>query len=95
MQILREQAVSMDTAVAKKLSFLQSDEAFENNYLQNVKYDGYREAFNNGEKPKIPLSKSVNQPTCQHLNDEHKQNISARLAALRGLSMPGDYITKR
>lgn len=33
-------------------------------------------------------------PTSQSIN-EHKQNIAARIAALRGMSMPGDYLRKK
>lgn len=34
------------------------------------------------------------QATAETIN-AHKQNIAARIAALRGISMPGDYILKK
>lgn len=33
-------------------------------------------------------------PTPQSI-EEHKQNIAARIAALRGISTPGDYLRKK
>ena len=41
-----------------------------------------------------PEPKYVSEPTSQSIN-EHKQNIAAKIAALRGMSMAGDYLKRK
>ncbi|MBQ8482176.1 MAG: hypothetical protein IJ532_06555 [Alphaproteobacteria bacterium] len=42
-----------------------------------------------------PEPKRVSQAPIPQSIDEHKQNIAARIAALRGMSMAGDYLRKK
>lgn len=41
-----------------------------------------------------PEPKYISEPTSQSI-DTHKQNIAARIAALRGMSMAGDYLKRK
>ncbi|MBR1600488.1 MAG: hypothetical protein IJ677_02795 [Alphaproteobacteria bacterium] len=42
-----------------------------------------------------PQPQYASQPPTPQSIDEHKQNIAAKIAALRGISMPGDYLRKK
>lgn len=50
-------------------------------------------ALNNGAYKPVSTIK-VEQPTTETIQS-HKQNIAAKIAALRGVSMPGDYLNKK
>lgn len=114
-KILKEQWEPLDTAVEKKLNYLQSDDVFDSSHDNDAGYDdSLLAAFGENVKPtaigdynqiytkeqyeevrNTAQPKYVDQPPSQYSIDEHKRNISARIAALRGLSMPGDYIAKK
>lgn len=51
-----------------------------------------REFYQSSKEKTEP--KYVSEPTSQSI-DEHKQNIAAKIAALRGISMPGDYLKRK
>ncbi|MBQ9270834.1 MAG: hypothetical protein IJ218_01020 [Alphaproteobacteria bacterium] len=48
---------------------------------------------NNANTHKVPQYATSN-PSAETIAS-HKQNIAAKIAALRGISMPGDYLSKK
>ena len=109
-RILHEQFEPLQTAVQKKLDYLQSDNVFADDTYRSVIEDNpmgddsLANAFNsNTTAQPIPAYKPTlddeyntysapkASPERSQL-EEHKHNIAARIAALRGISMPGDYI---
>lgn len=43
----------------------------------------------------VPQPKYLGDTPTQNTIEEHKQNIAAKIAALRGISMPGDYLRQK
>lgn len=52
-----------------------------------------REFYQNQQS--VPQPKYLGNAPTQHTIEEHKQNIAAKIAALRGISMPGDYLRQK
>jgi len=110
-QLLQEQILSFDEAVKQKMAYLQSDDVFaidENIYDTNNKEqdNSLENAFNSQmvQPLKYNQPKSENDKTNnfvpQSINhsytvEEYRKNIAAKIAALRGLSLPGDYMRKK
>jgi len=61
--------------------------------LQYQQQPSAREVITNN-KPEYRPRYIENAPTEQSIED-HKQNIAAKIAALRGISMPGDYLRNK
>ena len=110
---LLEQFVPYDTAVQKKLEYLQSDNVFadaaydtvvqEDNLGDVSLVNAFNESSFSSQVPayQSPTASNYAAPTENPENvpdkaqiDAHKQNIAARIAALRGISLPGGYIEK-
>lgn len=103
-QILREQFEPFEKAVQKKLEYLQSDNVFADmasDYYSNapVTDSSLEDAFDYFSEAKpIPAYREPQEnidsaePRNMASISERKQNIAARIAAMRGISMPGDYI---
>ena len=110
-QILQEQSGTFDEAVKQKMVYLQSDDVFtidENIYeaANNEQDNSLEDAFNSNttQPPKYnrpePENVASGNFVPQSINrsytvEEYRQNIAAKIAALRGLSLPGDYMRRK
>lgn len=106
-QILHEQFEPLEKAVQKKLDYLQSDSVFalDSGDLETDEKPttdtSLEDAFSYFAAPK-PVSayevpKVVDSNVTRDMSNirERKQNIAARIAAMRGISMPGDYLNHK
>ena len=103
-QILREQFEPLENATQKKLAYLQSDNVFtmNNNDLEAeeipVTDSSLENAFSNFSVaeplPAYEEPKEADVNIARDVSDikKHKQNIAARIAAMKGFSMPEDYL---
>ena len=91
-QNLHEQVVPMAEAVQKKLAYLNSDDVFMNKEETSENFTDLLMAQN-----KAMVAQKRTEPT--NTADKvamHKQNLAAKIAALRGISnMPGDYLNRK
>lgn len=114
---LHEQFEPLETAVQKKLEYLQSDNVFSvdaytgNDDFGSMEDDSLANAFGSTMSAQTaPVYQNHIQETMQQIQSvsqpkyasetptassiaTHKQNIAAKIAALRGISMPGDYLS--
>lgn len=108
---LQKQSEPLDAAVQKKLVYLQSDDVFEMDAQAGYDAgfdDSLENAFAQTMKPQPIMDYSEpsteetdrmaqypdSKPKLENVS-EHTQNMAARIAALRGISLPGDYIRKK
>lgn len=69
-----------------------------NEVIRSNTVNDYSPDYNNKSSENTfnePMPKQEGFPVPPQSGDAHKKNLAARLAALRGLSMPGDYITRK
>ena len=108
-QTLKDQVVPFDLAVKNKLAYLNSDDVFkndENNAIEmpDSKIEDAFDAFYKDNNDYVsPEPKNLNiahsnmtstQENQQSIQNNY-QSISAKIAALRGISLPGDYLHKK
>ena len=106
-KILHEQFEPIELAAKRKLMYLQSDNVFldaaneEDTEEKPVTDSSLEDAFSYFSAPQ-PVSayeepKETGDNTMRDMSGirERKQNIAARIAAIKGLSMPGDYLSNK
>lgn len=110
-QTLRDQFEPLAAAVQRKLEYLKSDDVFSLDNVYQQPEMSVEEAFQafasaqpqqpeerpqklNTAVPQQTASSPLGQASEEAMN-AHKQNIAARIAALRGISLPGDYAIKK
>ena len=110
-QTLREQVEPLAAAVQKKLEYLKSDDVFSLDNVYQQPEMSVEEAFQTfasaqPQQPEIRPQKLNTVPqqqtasstfgqVSQDTMNAQKQNMAARIAALRGISLPGDYAMKK
>lgn len=93
--ILKTQAKQMPQAVADKLAYLKGNEVFAPSYDESL-LNAFAFTTTNRSQISTPQRRSVDE-TDRGLSttDSKKQNIAAKIAALRGMSSAGGYLRRK
>lgn len=110
-RVLHEQFAPIAEAVQRKLEYLQSEDVFTDNpypfesdgdsnnddsALMSA-FGGTSNAAPSGPAPSAvaPRPTNVSSANSEPAAPAQSQNMAARIAALRGISMPGDYLSHK